>query len=54
MTFEDAGKILDSELKKFVEFVEQKVRPATQREMADILRKASEHLAKMAEHMDKP
>lgn len=54
MTFEEAGKTLDIEVKKFVEFVEQKVRPKSRREMADLLRKASEHLTKMAESLEKP
>lgn len=54
MTFEEAGKAVDREVTKFVEFVERKVRPATRREMAELLRKASQQLAKLAESVEKP
>ncbi len=53
MNFEDAGKIIDGEVKKFVEFVEQKVRPKTRREMAQLLRKASKNLTKAAQSLEK-
>lgn len=52
MTFEEAGKAVDREVQKFVEFVDQKVRPSTRREMAELLRKASENLAKMAASLE--
>ncbi len=52
MNFEEAGKAVDRELKKFVEFVEQKVRPKTRREMAQLLRKASKNLTKAAESLE--
>ncbi|HKS95421.1 MAG TPA: hypothetical protein VJV74_04725 [Terriglobia bacterium] len=48
MTFEEAGRAVDREVQKLVEFVDQKVRPSTRREMAELLKKASESLAKMA------
>jgi hypothetical protein len=48
MTFEEAGRAVDREVQKLVEFVDQKVRPSTRREMAELLKKASENLAKMA------
>ncbi len=54
MNFEEAGKAVDREVKKFVEFVEQKVRPQTRKEMAQLLRKASENLAKAAQSLEKP
>ena len=54
MKFEEAGKALDRELEKLVEFLDQKVKPATCQDMAKLLRKASEQLAKMAENLDKP
>ena len=54
MTFEDAGKAVDREVQKLIEFVETKVRPTTRHEMAELLRKASERLAKMAESLQKP
>ena len=53
MKFEEAGKAVDREVKKLVDFVEHKVRPATRQEMAELLRKASKNLAKMAESLDK-
>lgn len=53
MNFEEAGKAIDSELKKFVEFVEQKVRPKTRKEMAQLLRKASRNLTKAAQSLEK-
>ncbi len=53
VNFEEAGKAIDSELKKFVEFVEQKVRPKTRKEMAQLLRKASRNLTKAAQSLDK-
>ena len=53
MNFEEAGRLIDQELKNFVEFVEQKVRPKTRREMAELLRKASKNLTKMAQSLEK-
>jgi hypothetical protein len=53
MNFEQAGKLIDEELKNFVEFVEQKVRPKTRQEMAELLRKASKNLTKMAQSLEK-
>jgi len=53
MNFEEAGKLIDHELQKFVEFVELKVRPKTRREMADLLRAASKNLTKMAQSLEK-
>jgi len=53
MKLEEAGRAVDREVKKLVDFVENKVRPATRQEMAELLRKASKNLAKMAENLDK-
>jgi hypothetical protein len=53
MNFEEAGKLIDQELQKLVEFVELKVRPKTRREMADLLRTASKNLNKMAQSLEK-
>ena len=53
MKLEEAGRAVDREVKKLVDFVETKVRPATRRETAELLRKASESLAKMAESLEK-
>ncbi len=52
MNFEEAGRAVDREVQKFVEFVDQKVRPSTRREMAELLRKASESLAKVAASLE--
>jgi hypothetical protein len=54
MKFEEAGRTVDREVQKLIDFVEQKVRPATRREMADLLRKASETLTRAAESLEKP
>ena len=53
VNFEEAGKVIDGELKKFVEFVEEKVRPKTRQEMAQLLRKASKNLTKAAQSLEK-
>ena len=53
MNFEEAGKLIDEELQKFVAFVEQKVRPKTRREMAELLRTASKNLTKVAQSLEK-
>jgi hypothetical protein len=53
MNFEDAGKAVDREVQKLIDFVENKVRTTTRQEMAELLRKASERLAKMAESLQK-
>jgi len=53
MTFEEAGKVIDSEITKLVEFVDNKVKPSTRQEMAQLLKKASEKLTKLAESLEK-
>ena len=53
MNFEQAGKLIDQELQKFVEFIEQQVRPKTRREMAELLRTASKNLTKVAQNLEK-
>jgi hypothetical protein len=54
MKFEEAGRALDREVEKLVEFVEEKVKPATRQEMSELLRKAAARLAKLAESLEKP
>jgi len=54
MNFEEAGRALDREIEKLVEFLDQKVRPTTRQEMAELLRKASARLAKLADSLGKP
>lgn len=53
MKFEDAGKAIDVEIAKLVEFLDKKVKPATKQDMARLLKKASDRLSKMAENLDK-
>ena len=52
MNFEEAGRLVDREVQKLVEFVDQKVRPTTRREMAELLKKASETLSKAAASLE--
>jgi len=53
MNFEEAGKAIDAEITRLVEFLDKKVKPATKQEMAQLLKKASERLSKLAESMEK-
>jgi hypothetical protein len=53
MKFEEAGKAIDAEITKLVEFLDKKVKPATKQEMAELLKKASERLSKLAESIEK-
>lgn len=53
MKFEDAGRAIDREVAKLVDYLDRKVKPATRQDMADLLRKASRRLAKLAGNMDK-
>ncbi len=53
MKFEDAGRALDRELAKVGKFLDREVKPATRRDMARMLRKASERLAKLAKNLEK-
>jgi hypothetical protein len=54
MKFEEAGRALDREVEKLVEFMEDKVKPATRQEMSELLRKASARLARLADNLEKP
>lgn len=53
MKFEEAGRAIDGELAKLVKFIDKKVKPKTREDMAGLLKKASERLAKMAENLEK-
>jgi len=53
MKFEDAGRALDRELAKLMEFLAREVKPTTQRDMAKLLRKASKRLADLAKDLEK-
>jgi hypothetical protein len=52
--FEDAGRALDRELARLREFLDRRVQPTTRQEMASVLRKTAERLAKFAESLEKP
>jgi hypothetical protein len=51
--FEDAGRAIDREVAKLVDYLDRKVKPATRQEMAELLRKASKRLAKLAADLEK-
>ncbi len=53
MKFEDAGRAVDREVAKLMEFLDKRVKPATRQDMAKLLRKTSERLAKLAESLEK-
>lgn len=52
-TFEDAGRVIDRELKKLRHFFETDVKPATQRRAVDALRAASDTLQKLADRLER-
>lgn len=51
--FEDAGRAMDRQVEKMVNYVEQKLKPATRQETAKLLRKASRRLARLALSLEK-
>jgi hypothetical protein len=51
--FQDAGRTIDREIAKLVKYMDQKLKPATRRETADFLRKASVRLKKLADDLEK-
>jgi hypothetical protein len=53
MSFEDAGKAVDREIANLVKFLDKKVKPATKKEMAGLLKKASDRLGKLAKSLEK-
>jgi len=53
MTFEEAGRAMDREVGKLVEMIEKKVKTSGRRDAADMLRRASEKLAKLAANLEK-
>lgn len=52
MKFEEAGKAIDTQVAKLVEYLDKNVKPATKKDMADLLKKASNKLSKMAESLE--
>jgi hypothetical protein len=53
MKFEEAGKAIDAEVAKLVDYLDKNVKPATKQEMAQLLKKASDRLSKLAESLEK-
>lgn len=53
MKFEDAGRTIDREVAKLVQYVEKNVKPKTREEAATLLRRASRELAKLARNLEK-
>jgi hypothetical protein len=53
MKFEDAGRAVDREVAKLADFLDKQLRPSTRAEMASLLRRAGEHLTKMANSLEK-
>jgi hypothetical protein len=51
--FEDAGRTLDRELAELRKYLDREVKPTTRRDMARLLRRASERLAKLAKRLEK-
>lgn len=52
--FEEVGKVIDREVERLRRYVEEEVRPSTQRKLVDALRAASKRLGELAEQLDKP
>ena len=53
MKFEDAGRAMDKEVAKLLEYVNKNVKPKTREEAASLLRRASRELAKLARNLEK-
>lgn len=53
MDFESAGKKLDEEIRKIVEYLEKEALPSARKDTSKFLRYASEQLEKLAEKMDR-
>lgn len=54
MSFEEVGRAVDLELENLKKWLNREVKPSTRQEMADGLRKISEHLAELADRLHKP
>lgn len=53
MNFEEAGKVIDVELKKLVDYLDTQIKPKTRRDLAELVRKAAKNLSEVAEKIDK-
>lgn len=52
--FEEVGQVIDREVERLRRYVEEEVRPSTQRKLVEALRAASKRLEKLAEQLDTP
>ncbi len=53
MKFEDAGKAIDVQVAKLADYLDKTVKPATKKDLAQLLKKASKQLSKMADNLEK-
>lgn len=53
MNFEEAGRAVDREVARLLEYLNREVKPATRQEMANLLHRASERLKKLATDLEK-
>lgn len=53
MNFEEAGRGVDREVAKLLEYLDREVKPATRQEMAKLLHQASRRLDKLATDLEK-
>ena len=53
MNFEEAGRAVDREVAKLLEYLDREVKPATRQEMAELLHRASERLKKLATDLER-
>jgi hypothetical protein len=53
VNFEEAGRAVDREVAKLLDYLDREVKPATRQEMAKLLHRASERLKKLADDLEK-
>ncbi len=51
--FEEIGRVLDREVAKLAKYLDREVKPKTRQDLADLLRKASGRLEKLAAKVEK-
>lgn len=53
MNLESAGRVVDEEIRKLADYLENKFKPATKSEIAGLFRRVAQELNKLAENLDK-
>ncbi len=53
MNFEQAGRAVDREVARLLDYLNRDVKPATRQEMAKLLHRASDRLKKLADDLEK-